>query len=377
MVHSLLCAALSFFLADVAFAADRRFGLERRFVVGLDDDLMFGRPSDVALGPDGTVLVLDTQLFRVVVVAADGSLVGELGAQGGGPGEFEMPVSVVSEDDGTVAVVHAMGGRVGRFAVDGSVLDEDTIPGIGGLRGVVQARRHDDTWVYEDTSVRMEGDALEMVATLWIDPPDDAAAIELARHGTTIDRSKRSAREDAASPFTRAWCVTPGGDVVWISSYTGHEARLLSASTGETIVLTRADHVPMTRTPGRMAQLRDEFHAETKRAGWTFEYRPSEIVRPLVGAHPGPDGEVWLQRDPESLPGFDPATPERELVFDRFAPDGRFLGSVALAAPAGMARQQVFLHGETLIWIHLPVQGIEDVETRPVTVDVFTVRRTS
>jgi glucose/arabinose dehydrogenase len=64
-------------------------------------------PSDVALGPDGSVFVVDTFNFRVAHLAADGRWLGAFGAPGEAEGGFARPKGIAAGPDGTLWISDA------------------------------------------------------------------------------------------------------------------------------------------------------------------------------------------------------------------------------------------------------------------------------
>jgi hypothetical protein len=79
---------------------------------------LFGGISDVAVRPDGHLLILDDENREVRIFSAAGDHVASFGQKGEGPGEFEYPESLVQFDDGRIAVLGRMG-RVQYFRPSG------------------------------------------------------------------------------------------------------------------------------------------------------------------------------------------------------------------------------------------------------------------
>ena len=84
-----------------------------------DDEVLFGHPRGVTIDAAGNVLVLDSQLCQIVVFNPDGGLVGILGREGEGPGEFQRPAGLVALPDGSVAAGSTFGARFERLGLDG------------------------------------------------------------------------------------------------------------------------------------------------------------------------------------------------------------------------------------------------------------------
>lgn len=94
-------------------------------------------PRYVAVGPDGSIAVLNRPAFEVSVFDARGAHVMTLGQEGDGPGEFDFPSSVVVRPDGVVDVYDYGKRALVRFAPDGAVLEQAalTVP-FGGTEMV-------------------------------------------------------------------------------------------------------------------------------------------------------------------------------------------------------------------------------------------------
>lgn len=85
-----------------------------------------GRPAGLAWDPHRERLVVaDVLRHRLVLLAADGGILGEIGGRGTGPGQFNYPVDVAVLPDGGLAVLDALNFRV-------QLLDEAGRP-VGGF----------------------------------------------------------------------------------------------------------------------------------------------------------------------------------------------------------------------------------------------------
>lgn len=70
-----------------------------------DADLLVGRLTAAAPGPEGRVLLVDSQLTSVLIVGADGVVEGTRGQQGEGPGEVGGIYRTLALDDGRVGFI--------------------------------------------------------------------------------------------------------------------------------------------------------------------------------------------------------------------------------------------------------------------------------
>ena len=85
------------------------------------DWAQFGNPTGLAFDGSGNLYVLDPQLFQVAVIDRNGELVRTVGRQGGGPGEFNTPITQVVWRDGRFAVSDMGHNAYQLFAPDGEL----------------------------------------------------------------------------------------------------------------------------------------------------------------------------------------------------------------------------------------------------------------
>jgi hypothetical protein len=94
--------------------------------VGQAEEL--GSVMDAALGPDGSVYVVDFSNSRVVAFSPGGERRWSFGRRGRGPGEFQMPYRVDVRRDGTVFVYDAGVGEVTTISPEGRMLQRYRLP---------------------------------------------------------------------------------------------------------------------------------------------------------------------------------------------------------------------------------------------------------
>lgn len=82
-----------------------------------------GKPEGVCLLKDGRVAVADTHYHRVVFFDSEGKVVGMLGREGRGPGDFIYPVSIAQDDKENIYVCeYGSNDRVQKFTREGGYL---------------------------------------------------------------------------------------------------------------------------------------------------------------------------------------------------------------------------------------------------------------
>lgn len=92
---------------------ERTVDLETVWTLGeSDEDLILGTIERVLVLDDARVLLLDSQLSRIVECAADGKVLRTLGRAGSGPGEMTEPKDMVCLSDGTLGLISTFPGRL-------------------------------------------------------------------------------------------------------------------------------------------------------------------------------------------------------------------------------------------------------------------------
>jgi len=95
-------------------------------------DTTAGRPEGICVLKDGRIAVADTHYHRVVFFDEQGKLLGTLGSEGKGPGQFIYPVALTQDNKGNLYVAEYGGNdRVQKFTPDGKFLRSFGSFGVG------------------------------------------------------------------------------------------------------------------------------------------------------------------------------------------------------------------------------------------------------
>ncbi|MCU7905634.1 MAG: NHL repeat-containing protein, partial [Candidatus Thiodiazotropha sp. (ex Epidulcina cf. delphinae)] len=92
-------------------------------------------PTDVAIGKQQRVYVVDSGNHRIMTYAADGSFLFGFGSKGDGEGQLDSPVGIAASRDGRVLVADRGNRRIQVFDSDGAFLQ--TISTVVGSAEVV------------------------------------------------------------------------------------------------------------------------------------------------------------------------------------------------------------------------------------------------
>ncbi len=92
-------------------------------VGGEDEDVIFGRITDVKRHPNGEVYILDNQMCQVVVISGEGEHLRDLSRQGDGPGEIRQPMGLVFLPDDVLGIGMGFPGKMVTLKLDGTPID--------------------------------------------------------------------------------------------------------------------------------------------------------------------------------------------------------------------------------------------------------------
>ncbi len=292
------------------------------------------------VGPDGDVYLLLSQEHRVAVFSESGSVVGSLGREGEGPGEFSFPWDLGFIGD-TLWVLDPRAQRVSFFRnleVIGSaslspprdIHPERNARAVALLRGggvliVTDSQSPLDPAVPTTPSLILvqRAESLDTLATY---STDYTAGFAIKRSGGTI-----SAVRPFPQPFSKAdyWAVSPDGARVLLvrggpvgpDSESSHYSATVFRPTGDTVFSVRVPYQPIPMPDHVQDVILGDLAGERFTVDEMREaaYLPSEYP-PVSTALIGQNGRIWIGRE---------AIPDAPLSWDVLSPEGERLARVA------------------------------------------------
>lgn len=110
---------------------DNPLQVKKGWTVSLDEFEVY-RSRALAASPNDVVAVIDRDAGRVVLFDATGTMRGELGRSGQGPGELERPVEVTwGRAEGVFVVLDMGNNRISKWREDGSLVSETQVSQAG------------------------------------------------------------------------------------------------------------------------------------------------------------------------------------------------------------------------------------------------------
>jgi len=326
--------------------------LEAEITIGMvegPDEYLIGEPASIAVGPDGTIYVLDTQVPVLRAYGPDGTHLRDIGRQGGGPGEYDSPDGMGTLPDGRVLVRDPPGARIVVFDGGGELLEQWRLSGgfntsdpvyadTGGLSYTLVLFNPGVPpweWIMGLKRYSPAGEPLDTIrAPIWDFTP---ARLTASREGSSSSSSV---------PFTPqvSWAFSPLGYMVGgLSS----DYRIDLFRTGEPVLRLEREWTPVPVNAEEADERRQRQIERFQRqyGSWRWNGPPIPDTKPpFRGMFVSWEGNVWVQlsqpgrpimteeeaRQEEQRTGRRPFRYRESEAFDVFAPDGRYFGHVSV-----------------------------------------------
>ena len=311
-------------------------------VGGEDEDVIFGRITDLKMHPDGSVYVLDNQLCHVVVVSAEGEHLRDISREGDGPGELRQPMGLVLLPDDVLGIGLGFPAKLVTLRLDGTPIGTHYpvgAPAEGNVAVMISLQ-------YVDGVLGASGGSIAFVTdgdsyTDRFLSVGDAAYGEFRRileRTTPFDPTGYTFVEADRYYIDRSWALGPGGRIYAPMKRDAYEISEFNTA-GE-----------LQRVFGRQYKARKRTMAEKGRVSpiinpgapddtnWTIADHDECVTRIMVNPD---DGTIWVL-----TPHGHEDQPEGILeTWDVFATDGKYLRQVTVPLGHEMSEGTCYLVG--------------------------------
>ncbi|MBU2503134.1 hypothetical protein KJ682_17525 [bacterium] len=312
-------------------------------VGGLDDDLIFGRITDVKMHPDGCVYILDNQLCQVVVVSPEGEHLRNLSREGDGPGELRQPMGLVFLADDVLGVGLGFPAKLVTLGLDGTPIATHYPVGAPAEGNVaVMISLH-----FQDGVLAASGGSI-VFAPVGESHTDRFLSVGDASFGkfhrillrqTPIDPAGLQFVEADQYYFDRSWTLGPQGRIYAPMMRAAYEISELDTA-GNLVRVFGRKYTPRKRTGAEKELISPVINTGTNdRSQWKIEDHDDCISRIMVDPA---DGSVWVL-----TPHGHEDQPDGILeTWDVFSPTGEYLRQVAVPLGHEMVEGTCFLMGQ-------------------------------
>lgn len=336
------------------------------------DEYMFGSLQSLAVAGDGSIYAFDRHATELRKYGADGTYLGTLGREGGGPGEYKRPdggLAVLS--DGRVVLRDPGNTRLTVYSGEGEYLEGWRIR--GSFNTSRQLYRDSADAVYTMILLDPQADVTEwsyglvqyssdgQIGDTFPAPVYDYEPPRLVAREQTGDNTNTSVN---SVPFTPndSWTFSPLGYMV--GGLSTRYAIDLFVAPDRVLRIERAnwDPAPVLAAEKEERERIATANMRYTQPNWRWNGPPIPDTKPpYAGFYVGAHGRIWVRLYQEAYQ-IEATKPESELApgeipertwiepvaFDVFESDGRYLGMVR--APKGFSTYPTPIMRTDTVW---------------------------
>ncbi len=316
---------------------------ERWRIGGEDEDVIFGRITDLKMHPDGSVYVLDNQLCQVVVISDDGEYLRTISREGDGPGELRQPTGLVLLSDDALGVGMGFPGKLVTLGLDGTPLGSRFPvgePAEGNVAVMISLQFVDGVLAATGGNLVFSPDGDSHTNRfLSVGDGDGGEFHRILERVTPLDPTGRLFVETDNYYIDGSWALGPGGRVYAPMKRDAYEISEFDTA-GELVRVFGCRYTPRRRTnaeKGRVSPLINP--GVTGDTDWTISDHDPCVSRIMVDPD---DGAIWVltthghEEQPESI----------LETWDVFSPAGEYLRRVPVPLGDEMNEGTCFLVGD-------------------------------
>jgi len=350
--------------SEPAQGVDMRELEEAWRVGGEDGEDFFGLVSQVVVGDDGTIYLLDTRLAEVAVYSPDGERLGTLSREGEGPGETRMPAHLLFMPDGNLGLVQVFPGKVTKIDLEGNPAGVFEIgandPTQGGFVQFFDCMVQGENLVIAAESIK-QNPPTGQIRTSYV-AAYNGEGDEVARYAAferVMDFTAFEFDEDKRNQVEFRKSIVGNDGRVYVAPYR-NEYKIevyLPDGTLDRVIEREYEHMPRTD---------EEYDAVKAVLDIQLQQLPNpkvsiSRVEPDIGAlRLGPDGNIWVEtsrggrNQPEGV----------FFTWDVFSPEGRFLKQVSAQCGGDGTDDMMLWTGDGAIQVTGFITAIQELQSR-------------
>jgi len=311
-------------------------------VGGEDEDVIFGRITDLQMHPDGSLYVLDNQLCQVVVISADGEHLRDISREGDGPGELRQPMGLVFLADDILGVGMGFPAKLITLGLDGTPIGTHYPvgePAEGNVAVMISLQ-------YVDGVLAASGGSLVFAAEgnshtgrfLSVGDGSCGEFHHILETTTPFDPTGYAFVEVDNYYIDRSWALGSGGHLYAPMKREAYEISEFD-SAGNLVRVFGRRYEPRKRTAAEKDEISPLINpGTTATTDWTIADHDECVTRIMVNPD---DGLIWVL-----TPHGHEDQPEGILeTWDVFSPDGEYLRQVPVPLGHEMNEGTCYLLG--------------------------------
>ena len=310
---------------------------------GEDDDVLFGRLSQLVQDADGNLYVLDSQLSEIQVFSPSGEFLRTVGREGEGPGEFAAVSDMYLAPNGLLGLLRVFPGRIYQIGTDGAPADFFALPETEGFQLVFVGRATADRILIAGAiQTRENGKQIQTsyIKAFNVDGNELAHFCDQAEEtqfgGMKFDEKK-------FSDFVRRWAVAGDGRVAVAMEFDDYTIDVYNPDGTLDRVIERPEHEPVARTGEQKDRFQKFFSGITRwNPNSTFEVSDTHAAVARLWFRD--NGNLWV------LPNRGQWAQEDGVFasIDEYDREGRFMRRVDIIVEGDAIEDGVYFLGDRM-----------------------------
>jgi hypothetical protein len=297
-------------------------------VGGEDSEDFFGLITQVVIGDEGNVYLLDTRLSEVPVYSPDGERIDTLSREGDGPGETRGPTNLIRLPDGNLGLVQMFPGKVTMIDLEGGPLGIFEVggadPTAGGFMMFYDCFSGGDRLIVTGEAIAQNPPTGQIrtnyVAAYDMAGNEEARFIELERE---MDFTRFEFDEDELDRVDFRKACSGADGRVYLAPKRNQYVIHVYTPDGQLERIIQRDYEHRDRSERDYNAVKTAVEAQLAQLPGSV-IKVSRTEPDVNSLMIGPDGNLWVT---SSRSGFE--QPEGILAtFDVFSPDGHFIKQV-------------------------------------------------
>lgn len=299
-----------------------------------EDDVLFGRIADVEITETGCVWILDSQLYKITQLDQSGALANQFGVFGEGPEDLNRPVDIAIQPDGSIAVFESQPPGVKIFkptgAFDHYLSFASQLPPNSTL--VRAAAMEDGIAISGNTSTFTDSGMLRRDWLCTLVPPY-SSAVELMSSEVAIDTKAPIIDERLQRSFVTRWAASSTASIAVVPEFEVPEVLLLGPEQHSLSL----DTLPIRRTRQEVDKIRRVFTESSGRGGPLVQVTVAAVHEAVPKVFYSGDGTFWAWL---GLPYAWKRSPNCLGAFAVFNPQGAKVEIIELQGPQNVHGEQ-------------------------------------
>ncbi len=333
---------------DKPMHKDETIVAEEVWRLGHEDDeqeMVFGLISDGLIDEDGITYLLDSHLTTIYKVSPDGEVLGSIGREGDGPGEFRNIMNMIFMPDGSLGIFELMPGRIVTMGRDGEPRPKFAFGNDSSesMHNISRMAADKNSVVIGYSVFEFSDGGLKSTNTLARYAPDGSVMNVLFSQSENESGASVSF-ESEDGEFSRYWTMDKDGRVIVFKDNQKYSLDIFNPD-GSHAMKIRRQYKPVRRSDEEIREEERSHEELRKRFASMDPVTIPKLARHISEVFARPNGDLWVQnsqgdRDrPASSIGY----------FDVFDHDGKYTKRLLIKADYDPKRDNYLILGDHLL----------------------------